>query len=84
MTRIPDPRTLGESQRTIGLLIDTNNCQLTSLKKFSNRLAIEYRDVNDQPQCEEMTNFELYKLSRSYYDNRGSFKIIDKWKGREI
>jgi len=84
MARIPDPRTLGESQRTIGLLIDTNNCQLTLLKKFSDHLVIEYRDIDDQPQREEMTNFELYKLQRSYYGNRGTFKLIDKWKGREI
>lgn len=84
MNRIPDPRTLGESLRTIGRLIDANNCQLTSLKKFSDRLVIEYRDTNEQSQCEEMTNFELYKLQRSYYGKRGSFTPVDKWKGREV
>lgn len=83
MNRIPDPRTLGESLRTIGRLIDANNCQLTLVKKYSDRLVIEYRDTDDQPQHEEMTNFELYKLQRNYYGNRGTFKLIDKWKGRE-
>jgi len=58
MTRIPDPRTLGESQRTTGRLIDANNA--TDLaQEILHHLVIEYRDVNDQPQCEEMTNFEL-------------------------
>ncbi len=83
MNRIPDPRTLGESLRTVGRLLDANHCQLTSLKQFSDRLVIEYRDADDQPQRQEMTNHELYKLQRSYYGNRGTFKVIDKWQGRE-
>ena len=84
MNRIPDPRTLGESLRTIGRLIDANNCQLTLLKKFTDRLIVEYRDIDDQPQSEELTTLELHKLQRQYYGNRGTFKLVDKWKGREI
>ncbi len=84
MNRIPDPRTLGEALRTVGRLIDGNNCRLTSLKKIPDRLIVEYQDPDDQPQREEMTNQELNKLQRSYYGKRGTFEFIDKWKGREI
>ena len=82
-TRISDPRTLGESLRTIGRMIDANNCRLTLLKKSTDRLVVEYRDTDDQRQTEEFTNIELYKLQRSYYGNRGTFKAIDMWKGRQ-
>ncbi len=83
MNRIPDPRTLGEALRTIGRLIDGNNCRLTALKKLPDRLIVEYFDHDDQPQREEMTNHELYKLQRAYYGKRGTFEFIYKWKGRE-
>lgn len=83
MNRIPDPRTLGEALRTIGRLIDGNKCRLTSINKLPDRLIVEYQDHDDQPQREEMTNHELYKLQRTYYGKRGTFEFIDKWKGFE-
>lgn len=77
MNRIPDPRSLGESLRTIGRMIDANHCQLTLLKKFPDRLVVDYRDNDNQRQTEELTKVELDKLQRRYYDDRGKFNLID-------
>jgi hypothetical protein len=83
MNRIPDARNLGESLRTIGRLIDANKCHLTFIKKQQDHIAVEYRDADDQPQKQELTDFELNKLQRLYYKNRGSFNPIDRWKGSD-
>ena len=81
MNRLPDARSLGESLRTVGRLIDVNKCQLTLLKKEQDHVEVEYLDANDQRQNKKLTLLELYKLQQRYYANRGSFSPTDLWKG---
>src|SRR5574341_711982 len=83
MNRIPDPRSLGESLRTIGRLLDANKGQLTLLVGNQDRVIVEYRDQDDQPQKEELKHLDLYKLQQRFYKNRGTFNPIDQWKGHD-
>ena len=81
MNRLPDARSLGESLRTVGRLIDASKSQLTLLRKDRDHVEVQYLDANNQPQKEQLTLSELYKLQQRYYANRGSFNPTDLWKG---
>jgi hypothetical protein len=83
MDRIPDARSLGESLRTIGRLLDINKGQLLSLARNQDHVTVEYRDQNDAPQKEELKNFEIYKLQQRFYKARGTAKVRDGWQGHD-
>ena len=83
MVRIPDARSLGESLRTIGRLLDVNKGHLVSLVRNQDHVIVEYRDQDDAQQKEELKNFELYKLQQRFYKARGTVTESppDNWKG---
>jgi hypothetical protein len=82
--KIPDIRSLGEMLRTIGRLVDGQEGQLVKVYKDARRVVFEYTD-HDGKSCNEIiTNADLYKLQKSFYEKRGELVGLDPWKDRKF
>lgn len=81
--RMPDIRSLGEMLRTIGRLVDGQEGQLVKVDKDARRIVFEYTG-HDGKSCNEiMTNANLYKLQKSFYEKRGDLVGLDPWKNHK-
>jgi len=81
--KIPDIRNLGETLRTIGMIIDADEGRLIKVFRDLNHIAFEYMDKGGATRKKEMTHAELYKLQQQDYQKRGISEIVDLWKGHE-
>lgn len=81
MNRILDARGLPEMLRTVGRLMDGGNFTLKRLKKFPDRIAVEYLDPTGAAFNEQLTVRVLIELHTGYFKSRGMLKIIDVWSG---
>jgi hypothetical protein len=82
--RMPDIRSLGEMLRTIGRLVDSQEGRLVKVDKDARRIVFEYTS-HDGKSCNEiMTNADLHKLQKSFYEKRGELVGLDPWKDRKF
>lgn len=82
--KIPDIRSLGEMLRTIGRLVDGQDGRLVKVYKDVRRIVFEYLD-HDGKSCNEIiTNADLYKLQKKFYETRGELVGLDPWKDRKF
>ena len=81
--RIPDIRSLGEMLRTIGRLVDGQAGKLVKIYKDARRIVFEYTDRDGKSHNEIMSNMDLYKLQKSFYEKRGAPVGLDPWKSRK-
>ena len=82
--KMPDIRSLGEILRTIGRLVDGQEGQLRKISKEARRIVFEYTAPDGKSCNEIMTNVDLYKLQKSFYENRGDLVGLDPWKDRKF
>ena len=81
--RIPDIRSLGEMLRTIGRLVDGQQGKLVKISKDARRIVFEYSDGAGKSHNEIMSNMDLYKLQKSFYEKRGAPVGLDPWENRK-
>ena len=82
--KTPDIRTLGEMLRTIGRLVDGQEGRLVKVYRDARRIVFEYTG-HDGKSCNEIiTNADLYKLQKSFYEKRGELVGLDPWKDRKF
>lgn len=77
--RLPDIRALGEILRTIGRLIDGQEGRLIRLSRDSGRIVYEYQSHDGTLHKETISNLELYKLQKRFYEKRGTSPALDPW-----
>jgi hypothetical protein len=82
--KMPDIRSLAEMLRTIGRLVDGQEGQLVKIYKDARRIVFEYTDHDGKPRNEIMSNADLYKLQRGFYEKRGELVGLDPWKDRKF
>jgi hypothetical protein len=82
--KMPDIRSLGEILRTIGRLVDGQEGQLRKISKEARRIVFEYTAPDGKSCNEIMTNVDLYKLQKSFYEKRGDLVGLDPWKDRKF
>jgi len=78
--KLPDIRSLGEILHTIGRLIDGQESLLIQLSRDLRRVDFEYRVQDGTSHKETMSNLELYKLQKRFYEKRGATAALDPWK----
>jgi len=78
----PDIRSLAELLRTIGRLVDGQAGTLTKIQKDARRIVFEYSDGAGESHLEMMSIPDLYKLQKSYYEEREAPVALDPWKTR--
>ena len=78
--KIPDIRSLGEMLRTIGRLVDGQEGELVKIHKDTRRIVFEYTGQDGKVRSEIMTNADLYKLQKGFYEKRGELVGLDPWK----
>jgi hypothetical protein len=81
--KIPDIRSLAETLRTIGRLVDGQSGQLMKIHKDARRIVFEYSDGAGKSHNEMMTIPDLYKLQKSFYQKRGAPVGLDPWQNRK-
>ena len=81
--KIPDIRSLAETLRTIGRLVDGQSGQLMKIHKDARRIVFEYSDGAGKSHNEMMTIPNLYKLQKSFYEKRGAPVGLDPWQNRK-
>ena len=77
--KLPDIRSLGEILRTIGRLVDGQESLLIRLSRDSGRVDFEYRAQDGTSHKETISNLELYKLQKRFYEKRGATPALDPW-----
>lgn len=77
--RMPDIRSLAEMLRTIGRLVDGLEGRLVKISKDTRRIVFEYTGRDGKTCNELMTNVDLYKLQKSFYEKRGGLVGLDPW-----
>jgi hypothetical protein len=77
--KIPDIRSLPEMLRTIGRLVDGQEGELTKVCKDARRVVYEYTDRNGKLCNEIMSNVDLYRLQKSFYERRAATVGLDPW-----
>jgi len=82
--KIPDIRSLAETLRTIGRLVDGQAGQLLKIHKDARRIVFEYRDGAGNTHNELMSIPDLHKLQKSFYEKRGDLIGLDPWKDRKF
>jgi len=82
--KMPDIRSLGEMLRTIGRLVDGQEGRLRKISKEARRIVFEYTGPDGKSCNEIMTNLDLYKLQKSFYETRGEAVGLDPWKDRKF
>jgi hypothetical protein len=82
--KMPDIRSLGEMLRTIGRLVDGREGRLVKISKDARRIVFDYT-LPDGKSCNEiMTNIDLHKLQKSFYEKRSDSVGLDPWKDRKF
>lgn len=81
--KIPDIRSLAEMLRTIGRLVDGQAGVLTKIHKDARRIVFEYSDGAGKSHNELMSIPDLYKLQKSFYEQRATPVGLDPWKNRK-
>lgn len=79
---VPDIRSLGESLRTIGRYVDSEEGRLVRLHKNYHRIAFEYVDRAGVTQKKELSGLDLHKLQQTFYQKRSNSESSDLWRGR--
>jgi hypothetical protein len=82
--RTPDIRSLAEILRTIGRLIDGQGHRLVKIYKDTRRVTFEYVDAEGKSCNEMVTQLELHKLQKAFYEKRGELVGLDPWKDRKF
>jgi len=81
--KIPDIRSLAEMLRTVGRLVDGQAGVLMKIHKDSHRMVFEYSDSAGKSHNELMSIPDLYKLQKSFYEQRSAPVGLDPWKNRK-
>ena len=81
--KTPDIRSLAEMLRTIGRLVDGQAGVLTKIHKDARRIVFEYSDSAGKSHNELLTIADLYKLQKSFYQQRGAPVGLDPWNNRK-
>jgi hypothetical protein len=82
--KMPDIRSLGEILRTIGRLVDGQEGQLRKISKEARRIVFDYTGPDGKSCNEIMTNIDLHKLQKSFYEKRSDPVGLDPWKDRKF
>ena len=82
--KMPDIHSLGEMLRTIGRLVDGREGRLVKISKDARRIVFEYTGPDGKSCNEIMTNLDLHKLQKSFYEKRGDLVGLDPWKDRKF
>ena len=82
--KMPDIRSLAEMLRTVGRLVDGREGRLVKISRDARRTVFEYTAADGKPCNEIMTNLDLYKLQKSYYEKRSDAAGLDPWKDRKF
>ena len=82
--KMPDIRSLGEMFRTIGRLVDGREGRLVKISKDARRIVYEYTGPDGKSHNEIMTNIDLHKLQKSFYEKRSDSGGLDPWKDRKF
>jgi len=82
--KMPDIRSLAEMLRTVGRLVDGRDGRLVKISKDTRRIVFEYTGADGKLCNEIMTNLDLYKLQKSFYQNRSDSAGLDPWKDRKF
>jgi hypothetical protein len=80
--KIPDIRSLAEMLRTIGRLVDGQEGRLVKIFKDAHRIVFEFTGSDGKPRTERMSNLDLYKLQKRFYEKRGAPVGLDPWNNR--
>lgn len=80
--KIPDIRSLGEMLRTIGRLVDGQEGRLVKIFKDAHRIVFEFTGSDGKPRNELMSNPDLYKLQKRFYEKRSATDGLDPWNNR--
>ena len=81
--KIPDIRSLAEMLRTIGRLVDGQAGVLKKIHKDARRIVFDYDDGAGKSHNELMSIPDLYKLQKSFYEQRAAPVGLDPWKNRK-